>query len=95
MPKAKPPAAPEDRLSIRTNADQKQILKNAASARRTTVSQFVLDASLSEAERILEQERTLVVSQVEYELICSLMDQAPRDLPQLRSLLGEKPVWNA
>lgn len=94
MQRVKPSTASEDRLSIRTNSAQKVILKNAAEARRTTVSQFVLEASLSEAERVLEAERTLLVSQAEFELVNRLMDQAPRELPELRALMSEKPVWD-
>jgi len=94
MPQAKRAPQPEDRLSIRANAKQKLTLRRAAEVRHTTMSQFVLEASLSEADRILEQEQRLVVSSEEYEWLCKLMDQPPRDLPELRALMNEKPAWD-
>jgi len=85
---------PEDRLSIRASASQKSTLRRAAESRHMNVSQFVLQASLSEAERILDEETRLVVSPEEYAWLCKLMDEPPRDLPELRELVRQKPVWD-
>ncbi|MCE9559075.1 MAG: DUF1778 domain-containing protein [Armatimonadetes bacterium] len=84
----------EDRLSIRTNLDQKLILRRAADKRHMNVSQFVLQASLTEAERILQDETKLVLSSEDYAWLCKLMDAPPRDLPKLREALSKKPVWD-
>lgn len=86
---------PEERLSIRTDVQQKLTLKLAAERRNTTISQFVLEVSLGEAERILEEERSLKVSKEDYEWLCRLMDEPPVDLPNLRAALQKKPVWDA
>jgi uncharacterized protein (DUF1778 family) len=86
---------PEERLSIRANADQKSVLRRAADARHTTMSQFVLEASLNEASRILAEESVLKVSAEEYEWLCKLMDDPPRELPKLKELANRKPVWDA
>lgn len=86
---------PEERLSIRTDLHQKLTLKLAAERRNTTISQFVLEASLGEAERILEEERSVKVSKEDYEWLCRLMDEPPVDLPNLRAALQKKPVWDA
>ncbi|MBL8048756.1 MAG: DUF1778 domain-containing protein [Chthonomonas sp.] len=89
------PSPSEDRLSIRANAKQKQVLRRAAEVRHTSMSQFVLEASLNEADRVLQEEQRLVLSADEFELMAKLMDQPARDLPALRELLNEKPVWDA
>jgi uncharacterized protein (DUF1778 family) len=91
---AKPAPQPEDRLSIRANTAQKMILRRAAEVRHTTMSKFVLEVSLAEADRILKQETTLRVSDAEYDWLCQLMDQPARELPELRDLVSEKPVWD-
>jgi uncharacterized protein (DUF1778 family) len=83
---------PEDRLSIRANASQKTTLRRAADARHMNVSQFVLQISLQAAEKILEEETKVVVSAEEYDWLCQLMDAPPRDLPELRALMSEKPI---
>ncbi len=86
---------PEDRLSIRASASQKMTLRRAAEARHMNVSQFVLQVSLQAATRILEEESRIVVSAEEYDWLCKLMDEPPRDLPELRALLSQKSVWDA
>ncbi len=87
-------AAPEVRLSIRTSAGQKELLKRAALARNTDLSQFVLEASLGEAKRLVKQESTVVLSPADYEQLCRAMDEVPAPSPALRELLSEKRVWD-
>lgn len=87
-------AKPEDRLSIRANQAQKRTLRRAADLRHMNVSQFVLQTSLQAAEEVLQQESTLFVSAADYDWLCKLMDEPPRDLPNLRRLLSEPTVWN-
>lgn len=85
---------PEVRLSIRTNASQKELLKRAALARNTDLSQFVLEASLGEAKRLVSEESTVVVSPAAYEQLCRAMDEVPTSNPALRTLLSQKRVWD-
>ena len=88
---------PELRLSIRANSSQKSILHRAATARHMNVSQFVLGASLREAEQIIDEETRIVVSPEEYEWLVKLMDEATPAIPnpKLREALQQKPVWDA
>jgi uncharacterized protein (DUF1778 family) len=83
----------EGRLSIRANTSQKTILERAAKARHMNVSQFVLDASLREAQEIIDQESRLIVSLEEYDWLVKLMDEAI-PTPRLRAALDQKPVWD-
>jgi uncharacterized protein (DUF1778 family) len=87
-------ANPEVRLSIRTNASQKELLKRAALARNTDLSQFVLEASLGEAKRLVAQESTILLSPADYEQLCRAMDAPPASNPTLRDLLSQKRVWD-
>lgn len=54
--------ARESRLSIRTSAEQKELLRRAAKARNTDVSKFVLETSLGEAKRLIAEESIIVLS---------------------------------
>lgn len=83
----------EGRLSIRANPSQKTILARAAKARHMNVSQFVLDASLREAQEIIDQESKLIVSPEEYDWLVKLMDEAT-PTPRLSAALDQKPVWD-
>jgi uncharacterized protein (DUF1778 family) len=87
------PEQREDRLSIRANIKQKRVLAQAAQARHMNVSQFVLQASLREAEQVLKEETHLTVSPEEYEWMARIMDEAT-PAPRLRAALDEKPVWD-
>jgi uncharacterized protein (DUF1778 family) len=86
--------AKDDRLSIRANPGQKDLLASAARARHMNVSQFVLQASLREAEQIVREETTVVVSPEEYAWLSRVMDEAT-PAPRLREALGRPPVWDA
>ena len=94
MPRTNTLPAKENRLSIRANAGQKTVLARAARAQHMNVSQFVLQASLSAAEKVIEQESRIVVSPEEYEWLCQVMDQPAAPAPRLRAALAQTPVWD-
>jgi uncharacterized protein (DUF1778 family) len=94
MPRTAAKTTKEDRLSIRANPRQKTVLAQAAKARHMNVSQFVLQVSLSEAERVLKEETQVIVSAEEYEWLCQLLDAPPHPAPRLREALAQKPVWD-
>jgi len=84
----------EDRLSIRTNALQKSMLRRAAESRHMNVSQFVLQASLNEAERVLREESVLNLSPEAFQWVADLMDAPPAQVSRLREALNTKPLWD-
>lgn len=84
----------EDRLSIRANSSQKSVLARAAKARHMNVSQFVLQASLREAEQVIEEENRILISPEEHEWLVRVMDEPATPAPRLRAALVQKPVWD-
>lgn len=82
-----------DRLSIRTSTSEKDLLAKAAQLRHMNVSQFILQASLREAEQVIEEERKLVVSEADYAWLLEVMDKAT-DVPRLREAIAMKPAWH-
>lgn len=83
----------EDRLSIRATIDEKNFLASAAKAKHMNVSQFVLQASLREAEKVIKEENEVLVSAKDFAWLCEIMDTA-LDAPRLRDALKQKPVWD-
>jgi len=83
----------EERLSIRANPSQKAALRTAADARHMNVSQFVLQASLREAEKVIKEETTVIVSAEEFAWIIQMMDEAT-PTPRLREAMKQTPVWD-
>lgn len=86
-------ATREERLSIRANGAQKTVLARAAKSRHMNVSQFVLQVSLMEAERVIREETQRAVAPEEFEWLCQIMDEAT-PTPRLRAALAQKPVWD-
>ena len=44
-------------------------------------------------EGFFNNPETILVSTEEYEWLCKELDGPPRELPRLRELLKEKPIW--
>ncbi len=85
----------EERLSIRANSGQKSVLARAATAQHMNVSQFVLQASLSAAQQVIEQESRILVSPEELAWLYQVMDEPATPAPRLRAALAQTPVWDA
>ncbi len=94
MPRLAAKNPKEERLSIRANPNQKNVLAQAAKARHMNVSQFVLQVSLNEAERVIKEETQIIVSPEEYEQLCRVMDAPPAPAPRLKAALAKKPIWD-
>ncbi len=84
----------EDRLSIRTNPQQKDLLVQAAHARHMNMSQFVLQTALDAAQRVLDEERRLTLSAAEYVWLAEVMDGAPATASRLQDAVEKKAVWD-
>ena len=95
MPRTASTPLKENRLSIRADSGQKTVLARAAKAQHMNISQFVLQASLREAQQVIEEENRLLVSAEEYEWLCGIMDAPATPTPRLRAALAQKPVWDA
>lgn len=72
------------RLSIRATDAEKQLLEQAASQSRVTASQFVMDAALRSAEKVLSERTHFVVSPAEWEAFATLLERPARTLSSLR-----------
>jgi len=79
----------ERRLSIRTSAQAKKILSQAARLRRTNVSQFVLQASLEAAHAVLADQTEFRLSPAQWKAFCERLDAPAKVIPALRDLFSE------
>lgn len=83
----------ERRLSIRATEPEKAILAQAARARHTNVSQFVLQASLDAANAILMDQTEFRLPPEQWEAFCQRLDAPPKDIPALRQLFSEPELF--
>ena len=83
----------ETRLSIRASDPQKSILMEAARARHTNISQFVLQASLDAAHAVLADQSEFRLSADQWKAFCERLDAPAKVIPALKDLFSEsEPV---
>lgn len=77
------------RLSIRVSEPEKAILLQAASARHSNLSQFVLQASLEAAQAILADQSEFRLPPEQWEKFRARLDDPPKVIPALHDLFSE------
>lgn len=82
-------AARQSRINLRASARQEQLLKQAAAATDRTMTDFVLESAVVEAERVLADRRWFLISDEQWDEFQRLLEQPARDLPRLRALLAK------
>jgi uncharacterized protein (DUF1778 family) len=83
------------RLSIRASAAQKKVIAQAARIKETTVSDFVLEQSLTAAQQVLADQAQFILPKKQWEAFCAALDANPRSIPALRRLLTRPGVFDA
>jgi uncharacterized protein (DUF1778 family) len=86
-------AARQCRINLRASARQEQLLKQAAAATDRTMTDFVLEAAVVEAERVLADRRWFLIDNQQWAQFKQLLDQPARDLPKLRALLAKPSAF--
>ena len=79
----------ETRLSIRASEPEKTILAQAARARHTNISQFVLQASLDAAHTVLVDQTEFRLPPEQWQAFCERLDEPAQVIPALRDLFSE------
>ena len=85
----------QTRLNVRASAQQKKVIEKAARLLNTTVSSFVLQRAVEDAQAILAEQHQFRLPKEQWQAFCKALDAPPRDLPALRKLLKSKGVFDA
>ncbi|MCU0532340.1 MAG: DUF1778 domain-containing protein [Hydrococcus sp. Prado102] len=67
----------DERVTARISTSVKETLQQAADLSGATLNQFLVQSALKEAQRILEAERTIVLSQQDANKIFALIENPP------------------
>ncbi|MEX0984788.1 MAG: DUF1778 domain-containing protein [Actinomycetota bacterium] len=78
----------QDRISLRATPRQVGVIDQAAEALHKNRSDFMLDAAVQEAQRVLADRRTFVLSDSDRDAFLQLLDRPAIDKPRLRALLS-------
>ena len=84
-----------EKLDLRLSRAAKQTLQAAASAERKSVSEFVLDTALSEAEERLADRRVFTLDRKNWDAFVAALDAPPRRHARLERLFSESSVFDS
>lgn len=77
-----------ERINVRASERQQALLRHAAEATDTTMSDFILGSAMTQAERVLADRRWFVASAEQYDEFLRLLD-TPMETPKLNALFAE------
>lgn len=82
-----------ERVDLRMATATKRTLQQAAAVAGKTVSEFLLDSSLTAAYEMLADRRVFQLDDAQWEAFQQVLAQPPADNPGLRKLLSHKSSW--
>src|ERR1041384_1773979 len=83
------------RFSIRASATQKRIIAEAARIKDTTISDFVLEQSLTAAQHVIADQVHFRLPRKQWKKFCDALDAPPKTIPALRRLLNKPGLFDA
>ena len=81
------------RWNLRVSPDANALVRQAASARHKNLTEFVVDAAVGEAERVLADRTRFVLDDERWNAFVELLERPVRDSPGLAKLFGEPSVF--
>jgi uncharacterized protein (DUF1778 family) len=88
-----PEALKDTRWNLRVAPDANELVRQAASARHQNLTDFVIEAALGEAERVLTDRTSFPLDETKWNEFVDLLDRPVRDNPGLEKLLTEPSVF--
>jgi uncharacterized protein (DUF1778 family) len=83
------------RFSIRASATQKRVIAEAARIKDTTISDFVLEQSLTAAQQVIADQAHFKLPKKHWKEFCDALDAPPKTIPTLRKLLTKPGLFDA
>jgi uncharacterized protein (DUF1778 family) len=83
------------RFSIRASATQKRVIAEAARIKDTTISDFVLEQSLTAAQHVIADQVQFTLPKRQWKQFCDALDAPPKPIPALRRLLTKPGLFDA
>jgi uncharacterized protein (DUF1778 family) len=87
-------AAKDDRIALRVTTTERDLIEQASTVLATTVSDFMLRASLARASEVLADRREFRLPPDQWDAFVTMLDQPPSaaEKPRLRRLLTTPSV---
>jgi uncharacterized protein (DUF1778 family) len=81
-----------ERIAVRASREERDLIAQASRVSATTVSDFILRASLARAEDVLADRREFRLDPDAWEAFVTMLDRPPVEKRRLRRLLTEPSV---
>jgi uncharacterized protein (DUF1778 family) len=83
------------RWDFRVASETDQLVRQAAETADRTLTDFVVDAAVVEAERVLADRTQFVLDAGRWDRFVELLDRPPQDNPGLEKLFSKPSVFTA
>jgi len=80
-------------LNIRIKGQQRALIERAAKQADKSISDFVRDAALQEAQNALLDTTRIELDPTAWEQFIAVLDAPPAENPRLRDLMSRKAPW--
>lgn len=84
----------KERWDFRVEPETDSLVRQAAASSQRTLTDFVVDAAVLEAERLLADRTAFALPPAQWEQFVALLDRSPRDNPGLEKLFAEPSVFS-
>jgi len=74
---------------------QKKVIAQAARIKEVTMSEFVLEQSLTAAQRVIADQAQFTLPRKQWKEFCAALDAPPKSIPALRRLLTKPGLFDA
>ena len=95
MYNAKNTMTTKSRMDLRVHAQHEAVIRRAAECQGRTLTDFVLEAALLQAERVLADRRYFQVDDAAWKKFTEALDRPAAEKPRLRGLLSGPSVLEA
>jgi uncharacterized protein (DUF1778 family) len=87
-------ASTKERWDFRVEPETDRLVRQAAASSQRTLTDFVVDAAVLEAERLLADRTTFTLERAQWEQFVELLDRPPRENPGLEKLFSKPSVFS-
>jgi uncharacterized protein (DUF1778 family) len=84
----------KERWDFRVDPETDRLVRRAAETSERTLTDFVVDAAVLEAERLLADRTEFVLDAEQWERFVALLDRSPQDNPGLEKLFSKPSVFS-
>lgn len=88
-------AKAKERWDFRVAPETDRLVRQAAEAAERTLTDFVVDAAVVEAERLLADRTQFVLDAEQWDRFVELLDRSPQENPGLEKLFSAPSVFSA